>query len=83
MRMPLYDPNAPKETVSLSLNSDLLAQARALGVDLDAHFTARLEQVLSWAKWQEENREAIEAHNRRVETFGLFTDHLRRFKETP
>ena len=83
MRMNLYDPNALPETVSLSINSDLLAKARALGLDLERHLTARLEQALSWARWQDENRDAIEAHNRRVETFGLFTEHLRRTKDTP
>ena len=75
MRMTLYDTDAPTETMSLTLNGDLLAEARALELGL----TARLEQALSWARWQEENRDAIEAHNRRVERFGLFSDRHRRF----
>ena len=30
-------------------------------------------------RWQEENREAIEAHNRFVEEHGIFSERLRRF----
>jgi antitoxin CcdA len=81
MRMTLYDPDAPAKTESLALNSDLLAKARALGLDLTQHLTARLEQALSWARWQEENREAIEPHNHRVDRFGLLSDRHRRFWE--
>ena len=30
-------------------------------------------------KWQEENREALENHNRYTEKYGLFSDGRRRF----
>jgi antitoxin CcdA len=30
-------------------------------------------------EWQEENRDAIEAYNRRIETGGVFSDSLRKF----
>ena len=33
MRDPFYDPKAPKQTVSLTLNSDLYAKAKALGIN--------------------------------------------------
>lgn len=33
MRTPDYDPNAPKQTVSLTLNSDLYARAKRLGLN--------------------------------------------------
>jgi antitoxin CcdA len=33
MRTPAYDPSAPKQTVSLTLNSDLYAKAKAMGLN--------------------------------------------------
>ncbi|MCZ8133074.1 MAG: type II toxin-antitoxin system CcdA family antitoxin [Steroidobacteraceae bacterium] len=33
MRTPDYDPNAPKQTVSLTLNSDLYGRAKRLGLN--------------------------------------------------
>ncbi len=34
MRVPLYDPNARRKTVSVTLNSDLAAKAVAIGINL-------------------------------------------------
>ena len=42
----------------------------------------QLEQMIRrerTRRWQEDNREAIEAHNRFVEEHGIFSDRLRRF----
>ncbi len=33
MREPYFDPKAPKQTVSLTLNSDLYAKAKRLGIN--------------------------------------------------
>jgi post-segregation antitoxin (ccd killing protein) len=33
MRNPLFEPKAPKQTVSITLNSDLYAKARSLGIN--------------------------------------------------
>jgi post-segregation antitoxin (ccd killing protein) len=33
MRDPLYDPKAPKQTVSLTLNSELYAKAKSIGIN--------------------------------------------------
>jgi antitoxin CcdA len=33
MRNPLFDPKAPKQTVSITLNSDLYTKAKALGIN--------------------------------------------------
>jgi post-segregation antitoxin (ccd killing protein) len=33
MRDPLFEPKAPKQTVSLTLNSDLYAKAKSLGIN--------------------------------------------------
>ncbi len=34
MRTPLYDRNAERRTVSLTLNADLVAKSAALGIDI-------------------------------------------------
>src|SRR4029077_2466586 len=33
MRNPLFDPKAPKQTVSITLNSDLYAKAKSTGIN--------------------------------------------------
>lgn len=33
MRDPLYEPQAPKQTVSVTLNSDLYAKAKSMGIN--------------------------------------------------
>lgn len=33
MRNPNFDPNAPKQTVSVTLNSDLYAKAKSVGIN--------------------------------------------------
>ncbi|ABS61840.1 Post-segregation antitoxin CcdA [Parvibaculum lavamentivorans DS-1] len=72
----------PKKAVNLSIDADLLAKARALDINLSATF----EEVLRTRareeerkRWVEENRDAIEAFNRRIERDGVWSDGLRRF----
>jgi antitoxin CcdA len=82
MPAPVCDPKAPKKAVNVSINSDLLRQARELKINLSKTLETQLEQVLREERarrWQEENREAIEAHNRFVEKHGVFSDRLRHF----
>jgi len=33
MRDPLFEPKAPKQTVSITLNSDLYAKAKSMGIN--------------------------------------------------
>jgi antitoxin CcdA len=82
MMTPLYDPNAHKKPTNLSLNSDLLRQARDLRINLSKTLERCLAQILLDEKrrvWREENREAIDAYNRRIEEQGVFSDGLRGF----
>lgn len=75
MTAPVCDPSAPKKPVNLSINSDLLRQARELKLNLSKALEERLLEVLKEERrrrWQEENREAIEAYNRFVEEHGVF-----------
>lgn len=71
-----------KKAVNLSIDADLLAKAKQLDLNLSATF----EQVLrektreyERRRWVEENRDAIEAFNRRIERDGIWSDGLRRF----
>lgn len=82
MESAVYNPEAPKKSANLSINSDLLRQAKALRINLSMALEQKLEQMLrdeKRRKWKEENREAIEAYNNRVEAKGVFSDDKRAF----
>lgn len=77
-----YDREAAKKPTKLSVNSDLLEKARALGIDL----ATTLEEALALEVhrrrrevWREENREAIEVYNEHVARYGVFSAGLRGF----
>ena len=77
-----YDVSAPKRATNVSLNADLLAQARQLGVTLSQTLEDGVKARLAEERrrrWLEENREAIEAYNKHVEKYGLWSDGLRMF----
>ena len=77
-----YDPQAPKKATNLSLNTDLLKQARELDVNLSAVLEEALADVVKerlGQRWLEQNREAIETYNQHVEAAGVFSDGLRSF----
>lgn len=78
----LFDPKAAKKACNLSINSDLLRQARELGINLSQALEEEIARRVREARakaWAEENREAIEARNRWVEEKGLWSDGLRMF----
>ena len=78
----IFNPKAVKKPTNLSINSDLLRQARALKINLSQTLEERLSQLILDKKkqdWREENWEAIEAYNRRTEKKGVFSDGFRRF----
>ncbi len=82
MRTNIYDPNAPKKSTNLSINSDLLRQAKERRINISQALEQRLAELLREEKsrrWKEENRDAIEDYNRRIEAHGTFSDGLRRF----
>lgn len=77
-----YNPSAPKKSTNLSINSDLLRQAKERHINLSQALETRLAELLLEEKrrtWLEENREAIDDYNKRVEAEGTFSDGLRRF----
>jgi antitoxin CcdA len=82
MRMSPFDETAPKKAVNLSVNGDLLAKARALGLNLSGELEQRLADAVRRAEreaWMSDNRNALDDHNRRVEERGLFSDGKRQF----
>jgi len=82
MEQPCYDSNAAKKAANLSVNSDLLAQARALKINLSRVLGERLAELVREARrqeWLEENRPAINDYNDRVAKQGSFGDSVRRF----
>jgi antitoxin CcdA len=82
MQPHFFDASAPKKPANLSINSDLLQQAKDHHINLSKALELRLEEILRDEKrrnWQEENREAMEEYNRRIEVRGVFSDGLRQF----
>jgi len=78
----LYDTNAPKKPTNLTVNSDLLLQAKNMHINissvLEAALVEKLKQELK-DKWLQENSESIKNYNQQVERFGVFSDELRNF----
>lgn len=82
MQLNFFDPNAQKKPTNLSINSDLLQQAKEQHINLSQTLELRLVEILRDQKrreWQEENQEAIEAYNKRIEARGVFSDGMRQF----
>lgn len=82
MQLHSYDPNAPKKTTHLSINSDLLRQAREEKINLSQALEKHLAESMMEIKrlrWQEGSREAIEEYAQFVEKHGCFGDSLRCF----
>jgi antitoxin CcdA len=80
MRRPEYDINAPKQTVSLTLNSDLYAKAKRLGINAsqvaeqaiaDEYASLRARQLRA------ELQKELEELDKYVEEHGCFSDMVR------
>lgn len=71
-----------KKPANVSINEGLLREAKALGINLSAALESALEievRARKRAQWLEENRDALEAYNRRIEQDGIWSDGLRGF----
>lgn len=80
--LPCFDHRAPKKPANLSINSDLLRQAKALGINLSAAVEQTLVELVQRHRreeWLAANQDAITAYNRQVEEQGTFSDGLRSF----
>lgn len=82
MQPNFFNASAPKKNTNLSINSDLLQQAKDHHINLSQALELRLAEILREEKrrdWLVQNKEAIEEYNRRIETRGVFSDGLRQF----
>ena len=82
MQPDFFNASAPKKNTNLSINSDLLQQAKDHHINLSQALELRLAEILREEKrreWREQNKEAIEEYNRRIEARGVFSDGLRQF----
>ena len=78
----LFNQAAPKKSANLSINADLLQQAKKLNINLSQTLEQHLAEIVRQAQrsqWLEENQSALEEYNRRIEARGTFSDGLRRF----
>lgn len=82
MSTDLFDRDAARKATNVTLNSDLLARAKKLGVNVSRACERGLAQAVARARaeeWAEENREIIHSMNEYVEKSGLPLSKFRRF----
>ena len=78
----IFNPSAPKKSANLSINADLLQQAKQLNINLSQTLEQQLVEIIRQAQrsqWLAENQDALDQYNRRIEKHGTFSDGLRRF----
>jgi antitoxin CcdA len=72
----------PKVPTNLSARTDLVREAKELGLNLSEVFEAAIAEAIRrkrQERWLAENEEAIAAYNVRVERDGVFSDDWRKF----
>ena len=73
---------APKVATNLSARADLVREAKDLGLNRSEVFEFAVVEAIERRRqelWLEQNEEAIESYNARVERDGLFGDDWRKF----
>ncbi len=78
----VFNPAAPKKLANLSINADLLQQAKQLNINLSQTLEQHLAEIIRQAQrsqWLAENQSALDEYNRRIEKHGTFSDGLRQF----
>jgi antitoxin CcdA len=78
----VYDPEATKKATNLTVNSDLLAKAKELKINVSATLEAALSEAVrkkAGEQWKIDNKEAIEEYNKFVAKHGCFGDSVRKF----
>jgi antitoxin CcdA len=71
-----------KRATNVSINAELLAQAKALDINLSATLEMALAAALKHKQreqWLSDNRAAITAYNETADKQGVFSDGLRQF----
>jgi antitoxin CcdA len=65
---------SPKRPTNLSLNGKVLDMARELGMNISQTVDALLAEEVQrryWARWNLDNKDAIDSYNARIEREGL------------
>ena len=78
----LHFDNSPKRATNLSLNAKVLDAARELGLNLSATVDTLLAEEVRkryWARWNEENKDAVADYNSRIAREGLPLARYRSF----
>lgn len=73
---------SPRKATNLSLDADLIREARALSVNISQAAEAGVRRAVAEARaeqWRRDNAEALASSNRWVETNGLPLDRYRQF----
>lgn len=74
-----HESKASKRATNLSINSELLNQARALNIKLSATLEESLVAIIKTKQqqaWLAQNQQAIDAYNQQVDAQGIFSDTL-------
>ena len=82
MRMPNASKTSARKATNLSIDPQLLQQARDLQINLSATLEKALKTIIrekQQKQWLQANTEAIAAYNRQVDENGVFSDDLRSF----
>jgi len=77
-----YDVNANKKPTNVSVNADLLRQAKSLKINLSQVLEQRLIEIVRAQQrelWLAENQQALEDYNAYVERNGVFSDGFKQF----
>lgn len=77
-----HDERAPKKATNLSLNKDLLIEAKRLKINLSATLEYALVEevkVRQEQEWIKNNKASLEACNKLADENGLFSDTFRDF----
>jgi antitoxin CcdA len=78
----VFAPRVPKKPVNLTINVELLSQARQFKLRLSSVLEQALVDVIREKKserWLSANRDTIHSYNLQVGSGGLHGDPLRRF----
>jgi antitoxin CcdA len=74
-----YDARAPRQSVNLTANSDLLRLSRSKKANLSALLEKSMIAFLKeneLAQWREENWQSFDSYNRMIETHGTLSEEL-------
>lgn len=72
--------SSAKRPTNLSLNAKVLDMARELGLNISQTVDTLLAEEVQrryWARWNEDNKDAIAAYNARVEREGTLSQRIR------